>query len=87
MNSQAQTHQYNGYTCCPLITGYNSTVMAEFDYDRKIDSSFPFNPAKERYSMWFAKKYVLPWIYWNRMLKGKPFEAKLFKPFAWKGKK
>lgn len=87
MNSQAQTGQYNGYTCCPLITGYNSTVMAEFDYDKNVDSSFPFNPAKERYSMWLVKRHALPWLYWNRMLKGKPFERQLMKRFAWKGKR
>ncbi len=85
MASQAQTGKYNGYTCCPLITGYNATVMAEFDYDSKVDSSFPFNPAKERYSMWLVKRHLLPWLYWHRMLKGKPFEGKLMKRFAWKG--
>ncbi|AOW99092.1 pyridine nucleotide-disulfide oxidoreductase [Moorena producens PAL-8-15-08-1] len=86
INSQAQTDKYNGYTCCPLITGYNSAVMAEFDYDKNIDTSFPFNPAKERFSMWLVKRNLLPWLYWNRMLKGKPFEGKLVKAFAWKSK-
>jgi sulfide:quinone oxidoreductase len=87
MNAKTQTAKYDGYTCCPLITGYNSTVMAEFDYDKKVATSFPFNPAKERFSMWLMKRDLLPWLYWNRMLKGKPFEGNLIKPFAWKGKK
>lgn len=26
------TAHYDGYTVCPLITGYNNVVMAEFDY-------------------------------------------------------
>lgn len=71
---------YNGYTCCPLITGYNYTVMAEFDYDNQPLSSFLINPAKERWSMWLVKKHMLPYLYWQRMLKGAPFEAELLKP-------
>jgi sulfide:quinone oxidoreductase len=27
--------------------------------------------AKEQWSMWILKKYGLPWLYWNRMMKGK----------------
>jgi len=67
--------KYGGYACCPLVTGYGRTIMAEFDYDKVPKSSFPFDPTQERYSMWLVKRYVLPWLYWNRMLKGKPFEA------------
>jgi sulfide:quinone oxidoreductase len=62
---------YDGYGSCPLVTRYGRMVLAEFDYDNKPTPSFPFNLAKERYSMWLMKKYFLPWLYWNRMLKGK----------------
>ncbi|MDY6936822.1 MAG: FAD/NAD(P)-binding oxidoreductase [Cyanobacteriota bacterium] len=85
MKSRAQTGQYGGYTCCPLITGYGKTVMAEFDYDLKPTSTFPFDSSKERYSMWFVKKNVLPWVYWNRMLKGKSFEGDWLKFLKGKG--
>lgn len=71
---------YDGYTCCPLITGYNYTVMAEFDYDGNPVSSFMINPAKERWSMWLVKKHMLPFLYWQRMLKGAPFEGEIMKP-------
>jgi sulfide:quinone oxidoreductase len=75
--------QYNGYACCPLITGYDKTIMAEFDYDKKPTPSFPIDPSQEYWSMWFVKKHVLPWLYWNRMLRGEKFEGdtmrKLFK--------
>ena len=74
---------YNGYACCPLITGYDKTIMAEFDYDKKPTPSFPIDPSQEYWSMWFVKKHVLPWLYWNRMLRGEKFEGdtmrKLFK--------
>jgi len=71
--------QYNGYTCCPLITEYGKTIMAEFGYDGQLMPSFPLDPTQERYSMWLVKKYVLPWLYWNRMLKGEAFEGDILK--------
>lgn len=77
MERKTLTGSYDGYTCCPLITGYGKTIMAEFDYNAQPCSTFPFDPTQERYSMWLVKKYVLPWLYWNRMLKGKPFERDL----------
>lgn len=61
---------YNGYGSCPLITGYGKLVLAEFDYNNNPTETFPFNQAKERYSMWLLKKKVLPWLYWNTILKG-----------------
>lgn len=61
---------YNGYSSCPLVTGYSSMVLAEFDYDNNPAPSFPFDTSKERYSMWLLKKYGLPFMYWNMMLKG-----------------
>ncbi len=63
--------KYNGYTSCPVVTGYGSVVLAEFDYDGNPDESFPFNQAKERRSMWLLKKYGLPLLYWSGMLKGR----------------
>ncbi|HIK45797.1 MAG TPA: NAD(P)/FAD-dependent oxidoreductase [Leptolyngbyaceae cyanobacterium M65_K2018_010] len=80
LHHQPTLHTYDGYTCCPLITGYNYTVMAEFDYNNQPTPSFPLNPAKERWSMWLVKKHLLPYLYWNRMLKGKPFEGAMLKP-------
>jgi sulfide:quinone oxidoreductase len=73
------TASYNGYSCCPLITGFGKTILAEFDYDGKPEPSFPVDPTQERYSMWMLKRYVLPWVYWNRMLKGKPHEGEILR--------
>lgn len=80
IQSRKLVGSYNGYTCCPLITGYGKTIMAEFDYSNKPTPTFPFDQTKERFSMWIVKRYLLPWIYWNRMLKGKSFEGDLLKP-------
>jgi sulfide:quinone oxidoreductase len=62
--------RYDGYTSCPLVTGYNSLILAEFDYEKNPSESMPFNQAKERKSMYFLKKDMLPVIYWDGMLKG-----------------
>ncbi|WDL95520.1 NAD(P)/FAD-dependent oxidoreductase [Alicyclobacillus sp. ALC3] len=61
---------YNGYTSCPVITGYGKLMLAEFDYDNNPAETFPFDQGKERFSMYLLKKDMLPVIYWNGMLKG-----------------
>ncbi|MBI1312564.1 pyridine nucleotide-disulfide oxidoreductase [bacterium] len=65
------TAKYNGYTSCPIVTGYGRMMLAEFDYDGNPMESFPINQAKERWTMWLLKKYGLPILYWSGMLKGR----------------
>lgn len=62
---------YDGYASCPLVTGYGRLILAEFDYDGKPTESFPFDQARERFSMWTLKAYGLPELYWNGMLRGR----------------
>jgi sulfide:quinone oxidoreductase len=62
---------YDGYTSCPLVTGYGKLVLAEFDYDQKPAETFPFDQSKERRSMYLLKKYGLPAMYWHVMLRGR----------------
>lgn len=62
--------KYSGYGSCPLTVGYGKLVLAEFGYDNKIMETFPFDQAKPRWSMWLLKKYILPWLYWHKILKG-----------------
>jgi sulfide:quinone oxidoreductase len=64
-------NSYNGYSSCPLVTGYGKMVLAEFDYNNEPDPTFPFDQSEERYDMYVLKKFALPWMYWNLMLKGK----------------
>jgi len=63
--------RYDGYTACPIITGYRRLILAEFDYDLQPKETFPFDQSKERYSMWLLKKHGLPAFYWHRMLRGR----------------
>ena len=48
INRRNLSAEYDGYSSCPLITGYNSAVLAEFDYQLEPRETFPFNQAKER---------------------------------------
>jgi len=64
--------RYNGYTSCPLVTGYGKLILAEFDYDLKPTETFPFDQTKERWSMYQFKRYALPLLYWQGMAKGRP---------------
>lgn len=71
------TKSYNGYSSCPLVTGYGKMTLAEFDYDGnftpdpKLKRMFVFDSAKEHWRLWMLKKFGLPYLYWNKMLKGK----------------
>lgn len=71
----AMQPDYHGYSSCPIVTGYGKMVLAEFDYDNKRASdpliSRLFDTSKELFAMWILKKYGLPFMYWNLMLKGK----------------
>jgi sulfide:quinone oxidoreductase len=62
---------YDGYTSCPLVTGYGKLIMAEFDYDKNPEETFPVDQRRERLSMYLVKKWVLPFMYWHGMLKGR----------------
>ncbi|MEZ4686242.1 MAG: FAD/NAD(P)-binding oxidoreductase [Bacteroidia bacterium] len=77
MKSQAANgKKYNGYSSCPLVTGYGKMVLAEFDYDGnfipdpKLRQMLVFNSDKEHWRLWMLKKYGLPYLYWNKMMKG-----------------
>ena len=65
------TASYDGYTSCPIVTGYGRMVLAEFDYDLAPRETFPFDQSKERYSMWLLKTQLLPRLYWHGMLRGR----------------
>ena len=67
---------YNGYSSCPLVTDYGKMVLAEFDYkgnftpDPKLKQMLIKDSSKEHWRLWILKKYMLPYLYWNKMMKG-----------------
>ena len=65
------TGSYDGYASCPIVTSGHDMLLAEFDYDFALQPSFPvLDPTKPHRSYWYLKKYGLPFLYWNLMLKG-----------------
>ncbi len=62
---------YDGYTSCPLVTGYGRLLLAEFNYAGEPVETFPFDQSKERLSMYLMKKHMLPTLYWNGMMRGR----------------
>ena len=71
LKGEMLTHHYDGYTSCPIVTGYHKLILAEFDYNHHTKETMPFNQAKERRSMYMLKKDILPRLYWHGMLKGR----------------
>jgi len=73
----ADCKNYKGYSSCPLVVAHNRMLLAEFGYDgaRMSDPllSMVFNTGKASYPMWILKRYGLPFMYWNLMLKGYDF--------------
>ena len=70
------TMAYNGYSSCPLVTDYGKMVLAEFDYDNnftpdpKLKNMLIKDSSKQHWRLWMLKKYILPYLYWNKMMKG-----------------
>ncbi|KAH8395247.1 hypothetical protein KR222_003978, partial [Zaprionus bogoriensis] len=61
---------YDGYASCPLVTGYHTCILAEFDYNLMPLETFPVAQNKERYSMFIMKKDFMPLLYWKLMMTG-----------------
>jgi sulfide:quinone oxidoreductase len=77
-NDSLNSKTYDGYSSCPLVTGYGKMVLAEFIYGSKFQpdpklKQFPLmisDSSKEHWRLWILKKYLLPYLYWNKMMKG-----------------
>ena len=77
MVSRSADCPYEGYTSCPLVTGRNKGILAEFNSKGEILETFPFmSQDKESFLWYFLKAHVLPFLYWNCLIKG-----------TWKGPK
>ncbi|KAJ7097965.1 sulfide-quinone oxidoreductase [Mycena belliarum] len=72
-SGKLSTAAYDGYTSCPLLTGYNELMLAEFKYGLEPKESFSaqFDQAKSNRFFYHLKKDLFPWAYWNYMIKGR----------------
>jgi sulfide:quinone oxidoreductase len=72
-DGRTPTASYGGYASCPLTTGRNRLLLAEFDYTMEPTPSNPLpfpDTTKEVTDFHMFKKVGLPVLYWNLMLKG-----------------
>jgi sulfide:quinone oxidoreductase len=71
MKGEQPKARYEGYASCPITTARNRMLLCEFDYSMQPKPTFPMiDTTHERYDMWLLKRYGLPFMYWNLMLKG-----------------
>lgn len=73
LKSEPLPQSYNGYSVCPFTVSRHTVVFAEFDDSYEPKPTIPFwkKLAKERRLTWVADRYVLPWVYWHMILKGR----------------
>ena len=79
INGSSDRVAYNGYGSCPLTVEKGKIVLAEFAYGGKLVPTFPawLNQGTKATSFaWRLKASILPWVYWNAMLKGREWLAK-----------
>jgi len=70
---------YDGYGSCPLTVERGKIVLAEFGYAGKLLPTFPtwlVDGTRPRRFSWILKSEILPWVYWNGMLKGHEWLAR-----------
>jgi len=72
MAGREPSEKFNGYTVCPIVTGYGKVMLAEFDYSGKPTPTIPgIDPAAERWMWWIMKVYILEPMYFYGMLRGR----------------
>ena len=66
------TMRYDGYSVMPLTPARGFAALPEFDRSGQLVSSTPgIKHITPRRWLWFADRYVLPQVYWRRILRGK----------------
>ena len=67
------TQEYTGYSVAPFTVSRSTVVFAEFDDEYRQKPTIPFwkGLARERRLTWVFDRHILPWVYWNLILKGR----------------
>ncbi|TFK76485.1 sulfide-quinone oxidoreductase [Pluteus cervinus] len=70
--------RYDGYTSCPLLTGYGELMLAEFKYGLEPKETFSglLDQGQSQKLFYYLKKDLFPSAYWNFMVKGKWYGTK-----------
>ncbi|CAB3406705.1 unnamed protein product [Caenorhabditis bovis] len=63
------TAEYDGYASCPLVVSTNRAILAEFGPEGRMEST-PFDQSKPSYWAYLMKRYFMPFLYWNGLVRG-----------------
>ena len=67
-----EMQRYDGYTVMPITVSRRKLMLNEVDRDGRPSPSVPgLNPFTPRRSAWLVDRYVLPRVYFRRLLRGK----------------
>ena len=67
-----EMHRYDGYTVMPITLSRQTLMLNEVDRNGRPAPSVPFlDPFEPRRWTWLVDRYVLPQIYWRRILRGR----------------
>lgn len=67
-----ELQRYDGYTVMPITVARRTLILDEVDRAGRPSPSVPFlDPFRPRRSTWFFDRYVLPRIYFGRILRGR----------------
>ncbi|GAA5901040.1 hypothetical protein JCM5296_007293 [Sporobolomyces johnsonii] len=70
---EALPGKYDGYASCPLLTGHNELMLAEFKYGGIPKETFaPYLGSQDKPNAfyYYLKKDFFPFVYWNSFVKG-----------------
>lgn len=70
LEGREMSEVYEGYASCPIVTGNEKCILAEFDYKLNPRETFPYNQGQESHLAYLLKKDIFPFVYWNLMLNG-----------------
>jgi len=79
LDGQPLPAKYDGYASCPLLTGHNELMLAEFKYGGVPKETFAAvlgSQDKPRSLFYYLKKDFFPRIYWASAVKGTWFGNK-----------
>jgi sulfide:quinone oxidoreductase len=73
LRGKSPANAYDNYSVCPFTVSRSTVVFAEFDDSYQPQPTIPFwrGLARERRLTWVFDRHILPWVYWNLILKGR----------------
>ncbi|MEV8370441.1 FAD/NAD(P)-binding oxidoreductase [Microbacterium sp. NPDC064584] len=73
LRAQSPTARYDGYSVCPITVSRRALVFAEFDGRGRLAPTVPGWKSlyRARRLSFLVDRHILPWVYWNLILKGR----------------